>query len=280
MPPGRNRQIERILIGSKGDFLGLSVDGQLRPLALSGRPIEHQRASRRRRRTAHRKHSDGDCRHEHGRGRNAVAEFPIGRLSPGGCRCCRIATAPCCTGPSKRRLANDGRAARRQCPRAGGRCSARRSRAAGADHDARGCSWHRGSQLSSKLAVVVFALLGIEQTNSGRRKFVQQTLALLGMFADLERSQMSHLTVSGMIDHIGVGLEKPDAEQPIMIGRLFFRRNAEPDMVGIERFRQRHSPGPWGSSTRDRSVHASLRIIPIIMQLSPHHKFKRCARIA
>ena len=74
----------------------------------------------------------------------------------------------------------------------------------------------------------------IEQTNPRRSHFVQQPLRKLTVFAHLNRPQMRHLPVGGIVDHIGVGLEQRQAEQPIVVRWLLFRPDTEPNMIRIE----------------------------------------------
>jgi hypothetical protein len=47
---------------------------------------------------------------------------------------------------------------------------------------------------------------------------------------------MGHLPIGRAGDDVWIALEQPHAEQPIMVRRLLFRRNAEPDSIWIERF--------------------------------------------
>jgi hypothetical protein len=45
---------------------------------------------------------------------------------------------------------------------------------------------------------------------------------------------MCHLAIRGEADHVVVGLEELDSQQPVMVGRLFPWRDSEPVVVGVE----------------------------------------------
>ena len=61
--------------------------------------------------------------------------------------------------------------------------------------------------------------------------------------ADSERLQVDRLPVGGGPDHLAVILEPFDAQQTVVVGRLFLGRNSEPLIVGIERVRHGLSRG-------------------------------------
>ena len=71
------------------------------------------------------------------------------------------------------------------------------------------------------------------------------------MLAALKRAQMGRLAVGGIIDHVAIGLEQPQTEQPIEVRRLLFRRNAEPDVIGIEICRHYCFLVPCAADLRD-----------------------------
>lgn len=97
-------------------------------------------------------------------------------------------------------------------------------------------------EIGPKLLVVSGSFLAVEQTNPRGGHFVQKPLGQFAMLAALKRPQMGRLAVGRIIDHVTVGLEQPQAEQPIEVRRLLFRRNAEPNMIGIEICRHRNPP--------------------------------------
>src|SRR5687767_6450962 len=80
---------------------------------------------------------------------------------------------------------------------------------------------------------------------------------MLARFVSLD---VGHLAIGGGLDHVEVGLEQADSQQPVMVRRLVFGRNAQPLVIGIEggshsshyrpngHFRNSHqidSPGNW-----------------------------------
>ena len=87
-----------------------------------------------------------------------------------------------------------------------------------------------------KLLIVSGSLFGIEQTNPRRCHFVQQPLGQRAILPRLKRPQMGHLAIGSAIDHVAIGLEKFETQQPILVRRLLLRRNSEPNMIRIEIF--------------------------------------------
>ncbi|MGA2257036.1 MAG: hypothetical protein ABSG53_20485 [Thermoguttaceae bacterium] len=90
--------------------------------------------------------------------------------------------------------------------------------------------------LRSQLLVVLSLLSKAEQTNPRRGNLVEDFLAEGRMLACLERPDVGHLPVGGTSNYVGVRLEHPDSEQPIVIGRLIRLRNTKPFVVGVEGF--------------------------------------------
>ena len=62
-------------------------------------------------------------------------------------------------------------------------------------------------------------------------------MAQLALLARLERAEVRHLLVRGALDHVPVGLKLLEAQQAVVVGRLFLGRDAKPDVIGIEVFR-------------------------------------------
>ena len=86
----------------------------------------------------------------------------------------------------------------------------------------------------AQFRVVGGAALGGEQADASRRDFIQQPLRVGGLLRVLEGPQMRHLAIRGEADHVVVGLEELDSQQPVMVGRLFPWRDSEPVVVGVE----------------------------------------------
>jgi len=91
-------------------------------------------------------------------------------------------------------------------------------------------------QLRPQRSIIGRLLLGLEQAHARRRQLVQQFLRQGRMRPGLKGPNVGHLPVGRVGDRIGVRFEQFDRQQPIVIRRLMFRRNAEPLAVGIERF--------------------------------------------
>ena len=81
------------------------------------------------------------------------------------------------------------------------------------------------------------------------------------MLSSLKRPQMGHLPVGGPIDNVAAGLEQPQTEQAIEVRRLFFRRNAEPNMIGIEIIRHGNSPSTHEMFEKPLLAHSEDSII-------------------
>ena len=86
----------------------------------------------------------------------------------------------------------------------------------------------------SQLPVIRGLLLRVEQANPCRRHLVQQPLRLLRVLARLERPQMGHPLVGGVLDHRGVVLERRYGQQPVVIGRLLAGRYSQPLVIRVE----------------------------------------------
>ena len=59
----------------------------------------------------------------------------------------------------------------------------------------------------------------------------------LRVLARLERPQMGHLLVGGVLDDRGALLERRYAQQPVVIGRLLAGRYPQPLVIGVELLR-------------------------------------------
>jgi hypothetical protein len=59
------------------------------------------------------------------------------------------------------------------------------------------------------------------------------------VFARLKRAKVPHLPVSSVLDYVEILFEKPDSEQTIVVGRLFFKWNPKPCVIWIERAKRR-----------------------------------------
>ena len=85
----------------------------------------------------------------------------------------------------------------------------------------------RGHSLGRKLLpqdFVVFGLaIGPQQAEFRRGRFIQQLLRQAGVLPRLKRAQMDHPLIGGRFDHVGVGLEQANPQQPIVVRRLLVR---------------------------------------------------------
>jgi hypothetical protein len=91
----------------------------------------------------------------------------------------------------------------------------------------------------AELSVVGGSLFRVQQRDAGPAQFVQQLLGLAGMLAGLEAADMPHLAVGGVFDDVRVRFEQIDAQQAVVVRRLFTRRDAQPLVIGIEGRRRR-----------------------------------------
>ena len=54
------------------------------------------------------------------------------------------------------------------------------------------------------------------------------------MFSCSSLLEVRHLAIRGGVDDLGVGLEKIDSQEPVVVGRLIFRGDAKPFVVRVE----------------------------------------------
>ena len=76
------------------------------------------------------------------------------------------------------------------------------------------------------------------------RDLVEQLLRKRGVRPRLKRPHVRHLAVGGVRNRVCVILKADDAQQPVMVGRLFGGLNAQPFPIRIKCFR--HSLYPHG----------------------------------
>lgn len=88
---------------------------------------------------------------------------------------------------------------------------------------------------STHLRFVLSAAVGIEQADGGLRDFCEESLRLLLAFAGLQAAKVARPLIGRIGDDVGVGFKATNAQQPIVIRRLFFRWNPKPDVIGIKR---------------------------------------------
>ena len=62
----------------------------------------------------------------------------------------------------------------------------------------------------------------------------QEILRELDVFSDLDRLQERHPLVGGVRDDRRAAFKQGDAQELVMIGRLFVRRDAQPLVIGIK----------------------------------------------
>jgi len=80
-------------------------------------------------------------------------------------------------------------------------------------------------------------LLWIEQTSPRRTQLVEDLLRYFGMQAQVVRADMGHLPGGRVTDDFWIVLEQGQTKQAIVVGWLFFTRNAEPPMIWVELIR-------------------------------------------
>jgi hypothetical protein len=76
----------------------------------------------------------------------------------------------------------------------------------------------------------------IQQTDSRRGHFVEQSLANRRSRPRLKAAQMTHPLVRRILDHIGIVFQRREPEQAIEIWRLLLGPNSQPFVVRIEPF--------------------------------------------
>ncbi len=123
-----------------------------------------------------------------------------------------------------------GRTERGRRRRDGGACARRRWGRLG----------RRGLERGAQLPVVGRLLFLIEQAHARASHLVEQALRVGRVRPGLERAQVAHALVRGMGDHVRIGFEQLDAQEPIVVGRLLIGRNAQPDVIWIERIGHAH----------------------------------------
>jgi hypothetical protein len=64
-----------------------------------------------------------------------------------------------------------------------------------------------------------------------RRNLVEQ---LLGLVTRLEGAEIDRLPFRRSLNHIGIGFQLRNPQQPVVDGGLILRGDAEPDVIGIE----------------------------------------------
>ena len=67
---------------------------------------------------------------------------------------------------------------------------------------------------------------------------------------------MGHPLLGGVADHFRIGLEQVDPQEPVMVGRLVFRRDTEPAMIRIKH--ARHDCVPL---LREEFTIANIRVL-------------------
>ena len=99
---------------------------------------------------------------------------------------------------------------------------------------------HRGRhlwrELSPQLPVIFRLLLRIQETDFRRRKFVENLLRQGHVLPEMIVSHMSHPLLGCVRNHIRISLEEFNRQQPVVIWRLIFGRNAQPFVIGVEVF--------------------------------------------
>ena len=87
-----------------------------------------------------------------------------------------------------------------------------------------------------EFSVVECLLRRAQQANPGCGNLVEDLLRELCVLARLKRANKRHLLIGRSGDHVRVGFEQIDAQQPVMMWRLVLRRYAQPFVVRIEVF--------------------------------------------
>ncbi len=85
-----------------------------------------------------------------------------------------------------------------------------------------------------QLHVIGSFRLATKQAHSHSSQLIQNYLRRVAIWASLERPNMGHLPVTSTGDHVKVIFECPDAQQPVMVRRLFVGWNPEPKIVGVK----------------------------------------------
>ena len=98
-----------------------------------------------------------------------------------------------------------------------------------------------GLELLAEPIVVGLFALGEEQADPGLGELLEQGLGLGGVFVVEVQAQSGHPLISRRLDHVGVLLEALQPEQPIVVGRSFLNRDAEPPVIRVKDVA--HGPG-------------------------------------
>ena len=99
---------------------------------------------------------------------------------------------------------------------------------------------HRpGFENQTQVAIVAGLLLHRQQTCLGGRYLRDQFLHQRGLTAGCQRAKVDRPLLHRPLDYRAILLEQRQAEKSIVVGRLFFRRDSQPLLIGIECSRQR-----------------------------------------
>ncbi len=138
-----------------------------------------------------------------------------------------------------------------------------------------GARGRRGLEPSAQLVVVSGLLQRITEADQRGGQFIQQILGGLGIRTDLKRAHVGHLAIGRRLDDFRIVLERSDPQQPVEVGRLLMRRDAQPLVVRIEALF--HGDGSCQDSRPGRSIGKRVRAMETQRRRSTIGGAGRCA---